>query len=54
MSNIPFNKYFENLEVIALAKLKIDFKILNRVKYVFKNVKELILSDNRCNDFANF
>ena len=41
------------MEVVALAKMNLNFKILNKVKHIFKNVKEIVLSNNRCNDFAN-
>ncbi len=29
------------------------FKKLNKIKNSFKNVKELVLSSNNCNDFEN-
>lgn len=29
------------------------FKKLNEVKHLFKNVKDLVLSDNQCSDFES-
>lgn len=37
----------------SLGYLNLNFKKFDSIKILFKNVEELILNDNQCNDFQN-
>lgn len=42
---------FEHLKMISISHMGLTFAVLNKIKDSFKNVDELVLSHNSCNDF---
>lgn len=42
---------FKNLKLVTLSDMRLNFKTLSRVSNMFPNIRELVISNNDCNDF---